>query len=397
MIKKLRIKFVCINMTIVTAMLGVIFSMLLFVVGMTMEFQGRQAVREILEGDRRTEQRQEFRRPYFVVRMGADGSILAIDSGYFEKMDQKALMAYAEEALQSGHNEGVLREHRLRYQMIHGPFGKTLVFADISGEMAIMEDLARISVVIAILSFCAFLVISILLAGWAIRPVETAWNKQRQFVADASHELKTPLTVIMTNAELLQSGVHTRQEQEQFTGSILAMSRQMRGLVESLLELARVDNGSLNMTFGQTDLSALVSEGLLPFEPVYFERDMLLESQIEEEIAVKGSRAHLQQVLDILLDNGAKYAALGSQVMVKLRRQGSQCVLSVATPGEAISKAERKLIFERFYRMDKARTMNHSYGLGLSIAQSIVTAHGGKIWAESEDGLNTFFVQLPLI
>ena len=98
---------------------------------------------------------------------------------------------------------------------------------------------------------------------------------------------------------------------------------------------------------------------------------------------------------DILLDNAAKYAASNSTVRVTLRRQGSHCLLSVASAGDAISKEDLKNIFKRFYRMDKARSMNHSYGLGLSIADSIVSKHGGKIWAESADGVNTFFVQLP--
>lgn len=401
MIKKLRIKFVCINMTIVTAMLGVIFSLLIFFVGMAMEIQGRQAIQEITEAalhsDRRLELRQEVRRPYFLVRIGFDGSILAIDRGYFEEMDQETLLEYTAAVLDAEKSDGTLLQHRLRYQVLSAPFGRTIIFADISGEMATMENLMKISLVIAVLSFGLFLIISVLLAAWAVKPVEAAWNRQRQFVADASHELKTPLTVIMTNAELLQSSDYSEEARSRFAGSILTMSRQMRGLVESLLELARLDNGATRMSFSLLDLSELVSEGLLPFEPVYFERELVLESGIEEGICVKGSLSHLRQVLDILLDNGAKYSYPGGQVLVRLKRQGSTCLLSVATPGENISRADLEQIFERFYRIDKVRAMDHSYGLGLSIARSIVAEHGGRIWAESEGGVNTFFVQLPVV
>ena len=175
----------------------------------------------------------------------------------------------------------------------------------------------------------------------------------------------------------------------------MTMSRQMRGLVESLLELARVDNGGQNMVFSRLNFSELVSDALLPFEPVYFEKGLTLESNVEESLFVKGSQQHLKQVADILLDNAAKYASPDSTVRVILRRQGSHCLLSVASAGDAISKEDLKNIFKRFYRMDKARSMNHSYGLGLSIADSIVGKHGGRIWAESADGVNTFFVQLP--
>ena len=220
-------------------------------------------------------------------------------------------------------------------------------------------------------------------------------ERQKLFVGAVTHELKTPLTVILTNAELLQEPEYDEQARSRFVDSIMTMSHQMRGLVESLLELARVDNGGQNMVFSRLNFSELVSDALLPFEPVYFEKGLTLESNVEENLFVRGSQQHLKQVADILLDNAAKYASADSTVRVILRRQGSHCLLSVASAGDAISKEDLKNIFKRFYRMDKARSMNHSYGLGLSIADSIVSKHGGKIWAESADGVNAFFVQLP--
>ena len=268
------------------------------------------------------------------------------------------------------------------------------LFVDMSGEIATITGLMRTCLLIGGISFLAFLGLSFVLARWAVRPVEVAWNQQRQFVADASHELKTPLTVILTNAELLRVPGRGPEEQKRLSESILTMSHQMRGLVESLLELARVDNGTAKLSFSELDLSTLVEEGLLPFEPVYFEKELQLESRGAPGLRVRGSESHLQQVLDILLDNAAKYCTPGGAVKVELKRQGSHCVLSVSNPGEEISREDLKNIFKRFYRIDKARTGNHSYGLGLSIAESIVQGHGGKIWAESKAGVNTFFVSL---
>lgn len=173
------------------------------------------------------------------------------------------------------------------------------------------------------------------------------------------------------------------------------MSRQMRGLVESLLELARVDNGTAKMTLTALDFSGLVSDAVLPFEPLYFEKGLGLDCQIEEGIKLKGSESHLRQVMDILLDNAMKYSSPMGTVRIGLKRQGSHCLLSVSNPGEQISQEDLKNIFKRFYRIDKARSMNQSYGLGLSIAEEIVSAHRGRIWAESAAGLNTFYVLLP--
>lgn len=401
MIKRLKIKFVCINMAIVTAMLCVILTLVIFFMSMGMEIQSRNQMQAIMENTFRPgwhlDGRQAAWRPHFVVKVGARGEILALDSGYFEEMEESVILELTAAVLLDQNETGTLMEHELRFQKKPAIYGQTVIFMDMSGEIATMENLVKTCIFIGVISFGCFLIISVLLARWAVKPVESAWNQQRQFVADASHELKTPLTVIMTNTELLQSPLYSEAERSVFIGSILTMSRQMRGLVESLLELARVDNGTTKMYLSEMDFSEVVSDGLLPFEPLYFEKELLLESDVEEGIRIRGSAAHLRQVLDILLDNGAKYAIAPGTVVVKLKRQGNHCLLSVSNPGERIGREDLKNIFKRFYRVDKARAMNHSYGLGLSIAESIVKEHGGKIWAESEGGINTFFVQLNVV
>jgi len=139
-----------------------------------------------------------------------------------------------------------------------------------------------------------------------------------------------------------------------------------------------------------------VEDALLPFEPLFFEKGLELESHLDAGISVNGSESHLRQVVEILLDNAMKYTCPESRVWVYLLRQGKDCLLSVANPGPEISKADLKNIFKRFYRADKARSEGGSYGLGLSIAESIVREHRGKIWAQSVRSINTFFVQLPL-
>ena len=135
---------------------------------------------------------------------------------------------------------------------------------------------------------------------------------------------------------------------------------------------------------------------MLPFEPVFFEAGLILESEIEAGLQVRGEEDRLRQVTDILLDNARKYAAPGGAVSVSLRRSGRSCLLSVANPGPPLSRQELQDVFRRFYRADPARSREGGYGLGLAIARSIVSRHGGKIWAESEGGVNTFRVVLLL-
>ena len=401
MIKRLRTKFVCINMAIVTGMLLVIFSMVLNFTRANLQEQSIRMMQTVSEErflvGRPGERPEDVQLPYFVVKINLWGEVVATSGGYYDLSDEEALLEIVRAAQHSQEQMGLLKEYKLRFSKSIGPFGERIVFVDISSEIATMESLLKSCVFIGIISFSVFLVISILLARWAVKPVENAWNQQRQFVADASHELKTPLTVIMTNAELLQSPAYGEGERRQFVSSILTMSQQMRGLVESLLELARVDNGTTKMAFAELNFSELTEDSLLPFEPLYFEKELELRSYIQPDVFVRGSQAHLRQVLDILLDNAAKYSSPLGLVEVSLRRQGSHCLLAVSNPGPEISREDLTNIFKRFYRVDKARTMNHSYGLGLSIAESILKEHKGKIWAESADGINTFFVQLPVL
>jgi len=199
----------------------------------------------------------------------------------------------------------------------------------------------------------------------------------------------------MTNAELLQNPAYEEEKKQQSTEHIWLMSQKMRGLVEGLLELARADNGTTVMKMEPLDLSELAADAVLPFEPLYFERGMSVECRLYPQVKVRGSRQHLQQVLEILLDNALKYALPDTTVYVDLGVRSSHCRLSVSSRGEPISKEDQKNIFKRFYRVEKSRGNSGSYGLGLSIAESIVRNHKGKIWAESDGVYNSFHVQLP--
>lgn len=395
MIRKLRNKFILINMTIFTAMLLVVFTLVIFFTGAGMQLQNQRMMESITANAFRPSWGQEVRRPHFVVRIDRTGEVVMMDSGFFEEMAEGVLLEYTNAALAQPANEGTLPSQKLRFQKVMSPIGQVIVFADISSDVATMQTLVKSCMVLVLLSMGVFFVISILLARWAIRPVETAWNQQRQFVADASHELKTPLTVILTNAELLSAGTCSPEESRRFVGSIQTMASQMRGLVEGLLDLARVDNGAAQMEFTRLNFSELVQNEVLIFDAVYFEKGLVLDSEIGQSLFVRGSVSHLTQVLEVLLDNGSKYSS--AKAKVSLKQQGNHALLSVSTSGDPISREELKHIFKRFYRIDKARAMNQSYGLGLSIAERIVAQHRGKIWAESGDGMNTFYVQLPLV
>lgn len=389
MIRSLRRKFIAMTMAVFTALLCVIFGLVIHFTGQNLQTESVRFLRSAAADPLQPGPPGQVRQPCFIIRANPWGQSIQ-STGGFDLSDEQMLSDIVALAASAPEPLGVLDQYDLRYFRSQSPTELTLVFMDISAERAALRNLRLTCVGIGLLALGLFWAVSFLLARWAVRPVERAWEEQRQFVSDASHELKTPLTVILTSAELMQT-----DPDPQHPRSILAMSRRMRELVESLLELARVDNGAVRAAFGELDLSALVADELLPFEPLYFECGLTLESQLEEGLHISGSDRHLRQVLTILLDNALRYSPENAAVRVELTRQGSSALLTVANPGE-LTREQCRSIFRRFYRADPARTAGGS-GLGLAIAQGIVADHGGKIWADSREGTVTLNVSLPLI
>ncbi|MCD8211658.1 MAG: HAMP domain-containing histidine kinase, partial [Oscillospiraceae bacterium] len=380
MIRRLRLKIVITMMIMMTVMLCLVFGLIYYFTAANLENESMSMLQSIASdsfkpgpGD------EQVRFPYFTLEVTNRGEVLA--SGYgFDLSDEDLVRDLVEISSSSGGQSGTIREYSLRYYQTDVPGGRLLLFADISSELSSLSSMLRTFIFLGILSLLVFLGVSILLSRWAVRPVESALKQQRQFVADASHEMKTPLTVIMTNSELLQEPGFDEESRQRFSANILAMARQMRRLLEQLLDLARLDNGQLDVTNSETlSFSDTVTEEAMAFEPVFFEKGLTLEYKVEENCVVRGSENHLKQVVDVLLDNAQKYAYPDSTAELELKKAGrGRCILSVSTEGEDLSREELTDIFTRFYRRDEARSRDGSFGLGLSIAQQIVQEHHGR-------------------
>ncbi len=399
MIRKVQIKFVIINMTMVTIMLCVIFVLVYNSTRNHLETESISMMKTIAANPFQlghpNEQSPELKLPYFTLQLGLKGELVSTGGGYYDLSDKDFLKSLIDESVGTRRETGVVKEHNLRFCRVITPMGTVLVFADMSSENRTLDSLVRTSLVIGTLSFLGFLAISVFLSRWAVKPVSAAWLQQKQFVADASHELKTPLTVIMTNADLLQCDGYSEDQRNSFSQSILLMSRQMKMLVEKMLELAKSDAAQDNQQMKPVNLSKLILDTTLSFEGVFVEKGLTVESRIEPGIMVKGNEQALRQMTDILLDNAQKYSSPNSETTVRLCRTGhGKCQLRVSNPGAEIPQEDLKKIFRRFYRMDKARSLDGSFGLGLSIAESIVMQHKGRIWAESKNGINTFIAEL---
>ncbi|MGO5023500.1 sensor histidine kinase [Lawsonibacter sp. LCP25S3_G6] len=267
-----------------------------------------------------------------------------------------------------------------------------IAFLDITASRQSLLELLASFVVVGILTLLAMLGISALFAKRAVAPIERSYRKQKQFVQDASHELKTPLASIRANLEALQTNrQETIQSQEKWLDYISHETRRMNKLVTELLELARADQTEQAVNLEPICLSNLLERTLLSVETVLYEKGIALQQQIETDISVNGNPDKAEQVIRILLDNACKYTNTGGAIEVCLRRQRKYAVLVVSNTGEGIAPEHMDKIFDRFYRVDDSRKHTGSYGLGLPIAKALVEQMGATLSVSSVPHQKTTF------
>ena len=428
MIKKLRRKFVAVVMGASAVILLAVFVVLLVSTESGMRKQSMDILETALNGgshrrgkyaqaaepeappepDRlpgqpeppeNTEQKGKWngRFPCFTATVAADGTVTVQDKAFFlqEEFDTEEIEELARTAAQSSAESGALSSYRLLYAKKETNGGTLVAFADTSAELTAMAELIKNSLIVGAATLLVFFGAGILLARWAVKPVETAWMQQKQFVGDASHELKTPLTVILSNADMILD--HPQEDQRRWAENIKEEAMRMKRLTEELLSLARTDDTQRKPVLEPVDFSYLATDMVLSYEPVVFESGRTLSYEVADGLTVLGDPAGLSQLLGVLLENAVRYSSPGGAIALRLEAAGKSARLSVANTGEPISSENLSRIFERFYRGDPSRHGDGGHGLGLSIARGVAEAHKGKIWAESENGLNTFFVLLPCV
>lgn len=282
-------------------------------------------------------------------------------------------------------NYGTISQYELAYMKRSSQNGTYMAFYDLTGYHSAMRYLLLSFLFSGSAAIVLFYVISLFLSHWCIRPIEKAWNRQQKFVADASHELKTPLTVILANTAILKE--HREEpirSKEKCLTYIAEEASHMSRLVNDMLFLAKSDSVREDIQKEPVNFSDVCLNRYLSFESVAFEKEIAMTSDVEEEVSVFGDAEKLGQLCGILLDNACKYTDKKGTVHVCLRKKGNTAVLEVTNSSAPIPKEQLSHLFERFYRADEARTrQNSGYGLGLSIACSIVEMHHGKITISS--------------
>lgn len=337
--------------------------------------------------------------PVAVFSVEADGSLAAVQTRTTASIADDVLAQAAAALADQPDGSGSLDGLGLFYEKRTVGDAAYLAFADMNAASS-WQTLAVTLAGVGAAALAAFFVISMFFSRWALAPVDRAWRQQRRFVADASHDLKTPLTVILANTSiLLEHPERSIASQSQWIESTQHEAQQMQGLVGDLLLLAQVDEGAAPPPMERLDLTDLVEGELLQFESVAFERAVDLQSQLDESVMVRGNAMRLRKLVGTLLDNACKYADDGGSVNVSLRQSVRRIELAVHNTGFAIAPEDLPHVFDRFYRADKARTRDESgYGLGLAIAHAIAEEHGGNLAAASDDERGTTFtLTLPTL
>ena len=320
---------------------------------------------------------------FYIITLNEDGSVASWTSERADLYSDEQVADIAANALADGRSSG-----RIGTQF----YRKTsdgLVVLDARLDYLSASSTLRSAILIAAASCALLSLLAWLLIRRMVQPVEDAFNKQKQFVSDASHELKTPLAVISANAEVLEQDIG----ENEYLGYIRSEVRRTDALVNSLLTLARMDKGGAAETVLKPfDLSRALLDVTLPFESTVFEAGKTLETDIPDGITCTGSEEQIKQLAVILLSNALKYADEGGKIEVSLKARGKLREIRVFNTGSFISPEDREHIFDRFWRADPAHGRETGgHGLGLAIAKTIADAHHGKIAAESREGSGTAF------
>ena len=416
MIGKLRQKFIATNMLLVSLVLLAVFSIQTFSAYQHARDQVLQSQMMALQwitqehpsdfefnGPRRNKKGQPPNRdfpsvPIFAAEVDENGQIIALQEGPGATVTQETAQDLVDTAREKQKDRGDLPGLSLSYLFHTEDERHFFVFADNRIISFTVRNQLITSLLICVLALTGFYLISRFLAKLSLGPVARAWEQQRQFVADASHELKTPITVILANTGIVLAHPDDPvRDQVKWIGYIQDEAARMKALVDDLLFLAKSDASRLASQFSPVSMDQLVTGALLPFESVAFEARVRLVEDIMPGITIQGDETQLHRLVVILLDNAVKYAGEGGTVTLRLDKLQDRPRLSVHNTGPAIAPEHLPHLFDRFYRSDASRDRTQGgYGLGLAIAKSIVEGHGGEINAASspENG-TTFTVVFP--
>lgn len=323
---------------------------------------------------------------YFTVRLDDKGEALGSETGKIAAVTDETAVEYAKELFEKGKTDGFKGIYKYRALDVND--GTMYIFLDCERELNNFRSFMIASIAVSVIGTALVFFLVALFSRAIVRPVAESYEKQKRFITDASHEIKTPLTIIDANTEVLEM----ENGESEWTQSIRNQIKRLSGLTEKLVFLSRMDEENTVLAMDSFPLSEAVIETAKAFETIAASRGQSMEIDVEENIYYYGNEETIRQLVSLLLDNAVKYSDNGGLIRVRLKSAGRNKRLTVWNTVENIEKGNLDILFERFYRSDPSRSSEISgYGIGLSAAKAIVTAHKGKISSVSEDGKSILF------
>jgi len=415
MFKKLKIKFIATAMVLIVSMVVLICTSIYIVtkknsenmifsrIGETLSsMKGKEFINE--NGESKPNDMQpgsKIRNDKGSISVIYDRKNSTVLYASMEDIETDTIISMVKTSLENGKDKGFITvgDDNYAYTYRNSPVGVDIVFQDSSMYEDTMDRLIITCLAIGIVSITLLFLVSIVVVSKSIKPVEEAYESQKRFIADASHELKTPLAVVKTNIEVLNANEEdTIKNQRKWVDYISFQTDRMASLVNNLLYLAKADNNEALGVETKFNISDIIMNQLLSFEAVMFENNLNLQCDIAENIEFKGDKEGINQLVGIFIDNAIKHAFKDTDIEVEVKEKKQRIYFSVKNKGETIPDTDIDMIFDRFYRVDKSRAREKGgYGLGLSIAKSIVEKYKGKIRVESRDNVTIFTAELPSV
>ena len=317
---------------------------------------------------------------YFFVTLAEDGSARSVNTGKIAAVDTADAIAYAQSVWAQGKTQGFADQYRF---LVDTSSSEPLIlFLDCSRGLANFKTLLLSCIGVSFVGSLLVLLLLIFLSGRIVRPFLENYEKQKQFITDAGHELKTPLTILNADAEILAMDYG----ENEWVSDIQTQTKRLADLTNDLILLSRMEEERTQLQMLELPLSDIAEETITPFQAVARTQGKALELHIQPMLSLRGDEKSLRKLFSILLDNAVKYSVPQSTISCTLEKQKNCIRLSVWNAVDHITKAQTEHLFDRFYRTDQSRnSQTGGYGLGLSIALAIVTAHKGKITATTAD------------
>ncbi len=390
MIKKLQKKFIIISMLAIILVTGSIFGIIIIenytrtnrevdgILNLISENDGK-----IPEYKPRNDeladvitQETQFSTRYFIIRINNQKEIIETNMQHIASVEQEQAEEILKEVLEKEEETGYYNNYR--YKIISNENNKTIIFLDCTMQLNNLRKLISQSIIIIAVSLIVVFILVSVLSKKALTPIIENIERQKQFITNAGHELKTPVAVIMANADVMEM---TSTENIEWIKSIKKQALRLDGLIKSLLNLANIEENKLKTNYTQFSITELIKEQIEDFKAITKDRNIIYENK--DDISIYADINRIKELITILLDNALKYTQENGKIEIKVEKQGKNVKIQFANTCENIKNINTKKIFDRFYRVDKSRSKSkEGYGIGLSIAKSIVESHKGKITTE---------------